>query len=228
VTVVSAEPLPQQARLGAGAAARIAGWLEAEGVTLLGDTAVEALAPKGDPADRPHRVHLAGRGALDADLVLVAGGIAPVSGLAAQAGADVEQDRVRVDEHLRSSVPGLLAAGDVACARNAAAGRHLAVEHWGEALAMGEVAGATAAGSARVWDSVPGFWTEIGDRLLQYAGWGDGYSDARLVDHGEGDFTVWYSDADGRTVGVAASGREQDYERGRALIASGDPVPDAG
>ena len=33
------------------------------------------------------------------------------------------------------------AAGDVALAHNAAAGRHLAVEHWGEALNMGEVAG---------------------------------------------------------------------------------------
>ena len=41
------------------------------------------------------------------------------------------------------------AAGDVALAHNAAAGRHLAVEHWGEALNMGEIAGRAIAGERR-------------------------------------------------------------------------------
>jgi 3-phenylpropionate/trans-cinnamate dioxygenase ferredoxin reductase component len=102
----------------------------------------------------------------------------------------IEGGRVRVDAQMRSSAANVLAAGDVAFAFNAAAGRHLAVEHWGEALAMGQVAGQTAAGAEAAWAEVPGFWSAIGDRTLKYAAWGDGFGHAGLVDHGGGSFTV--------------------------------------
>ncbi|MFF4596349.1 FAD-dependent oxidoreductase [Amycolatopsis sp. NPDC001319] len=51
-------------------------------------------------------------------------------------------------EHLRTSRPDVYAAGDVAWAHNPSAGRALAVEHRSEGLAMGEVAGRSAAGVA--------------------------------------------------------------------------------
>ncbi|MFC5951605.1 NAD(P)/FAD-dependent oxidoreductase [Pseudonocardia lutea] len=226
VTVVSAEDLPQEKRLGADAGRRIAGWLAEDGVTLIGGVQVEAIEPLGDPDQRPRRVRVSGRDPLEADLVLVAGGIDPNVTLARAAGLRVEQDRVVVDEHMRASVPGLYAAGDVAYARNATAGRHLVVEHWGEAEAMGTVAGGVAAGADLRWDAVPGFWTEIGDRTLKYAAWGDGYDRARLVDHGGGAFTVWYADEQGRAVGVATHEADEDYERGSELVAAGKPIPD--
>ena len=87
---------------------------------------------------------------VEGDLILVAGGVKPETALAADAGLDMTQDRVQVDAHMRSSHPDVLAAGDVAFAYNTGAQRHLAVEHWGEALAMERVAGATAAGRDRV------------------------------------------------------------------------------
>ena len=90
-------------------------------------------------------------------MLLVAGGVQPEAGIAAEAGLIVEAGRVRVDAQMRSSAANVLAAGDVAFAFNAAAGRHLAVEHWGEALAMGQVAGQIAAGAEASWDEVPGF-----------------------------------------------------------------------
>ena len=68
---------------------------------------------------------------------------------------------------MRSSHRGageVLAAGDLACAFNTTAGRHLRVEHWGDALGQGEVAGATLAGAEHRWASVPGFWSAIGER----------------------------------------------------------------
>ena len=100
------------------------------------------------------------------------------------------------------------------------AGRPLHVEHWGDALAQGEVAGRTAAGVEAAWDTVPGFWSTIGERTLKYAAWGDGYDDVRIVDHGDGAFTAWYA-RDGACVGVLTHDRDDDYERGRERIEHG-------
>jgi 3-phenylpropionate/trans-cinnamate dioxygenase ferredoxin reductase component len=123
--------------------------------------------------------------------------------------------------------PAALAAArgyrDVSFAHNASAGRRLAVEHWGEALNMGEIAGRNAAGDDVAWDVAPGFWSTIGEHTLKHAAWGDGFDEARLVDHGAA-FTVWYGRA-GITVGVLTHERDEDYERGRELVETGAPLP---
>jgi NADPH-dependent 2,4-dienoyl-CoA reductase/sulfur reductase-like enzyme len=215
VTLVSMEDGPQAARLGDAASQVLRGWLEDEGVSLRLGVKVEAL--------EAGRVRLAGGNSAEGELLLVAGGVEPEAGIAAEAGLKIENGRVLVDAHMRSSDASVLAAGDVAFAFNAAAGRHLAVEHWGEALAMGRVAGQTAAGTESSWAEVPGFWSTIGDRTLKYAAWGDGFDDASLVDHGGGAFTVWYS-RDGAMVGVLTHDADHDYERGRHLIEQHQPA----
>ena len=216
VTLVSMEDGPQAARLGEAVSGVLRAWLEDDGVSLRLGAQVEAI--------EAGRVRLAGQAAAEGDLLLVAGGVEPEAGIAAGAGLAVEAGRVQVDAHMRSSAAGVLAAGDVAFAFNAAAGRHLAVEHWGEALAMGQVAGQTAAGLEASWAEVPGFWSTIGDRTLKYAAWGDGFDDASLVDHGGGAFTVWYSHQ-GATAGVLTHDADHDYERGRRLIEQRQPAP---
>ena len=106
----------------------------------------------------------------------------------------------------------MLAAGDVARAENAAAGRRLRVEHWGDALAQGEVAGRTAAGESARWTGVPGFWTQIGAHTLKYAGWGDGFDEVRVDSDADG-FTAWYRGGD-RIAGVLTHGHDDDYASG--------------
>lgn len=216
VTLVSMEDAPQAARLGDAASQVLRAWLEDDGVSLILGAQVEAI--------EGGRVRLAGQASAKGDLLLVAGGVEPEDGIAAEAGLAVEAGRIRVDARMRSSAASVLAAGDVAVAFNAAAGRHLAVEHWGEALAMGRVAGQTAAGAEVSWAEVPGFWSTIGDLTLKYAAWGDGFDDASLIDHGGGAFTVWYSQ-EGVTVGVLTHDADHDYERGRRLIEQRQPAP---
>jgi 3-phenylpropionate/trans-cinnamate dioxygenase ferredoxin reductase component len=216
VTLVSMEDGPQAGRLGDAASRALRAWLEDDGVSLRLGVQVEAIEGR--------RVRLAGEASAEGDLILVAGGVEPEAGIAAEGGLALEAGRIQVDEHMRSSVARVLAAGDVAFAFNAAAGRHLAVEHWGEALAMGRVAGLTAAGAEASWAEVPGFWSTIGDRTLKYAAWGDGFDDASLVDHGGGAFTVWYSQQ-GVTVGVLTHDADNDYERGRRLVEQRQPTP---
>jgi NADPH-dependent 2,4-dienoyl-CoA reductase/sulfur reductase-like enzyme len=207
VTLVSDEDIPHASRLGEEAGRRITGWLEAAGVTLKLGEPVEELT----------------EGA--ADLVLMAAGVQPRAGLAETAGLEVRDGRIVVDEHMRTSAEGVYAAGDVAFAHNVKAGRHLAVEHWGEALNMGEIAGRAIAGDADAqWDVAPGFWSTIGEHTLKYVAWGDGFDEARLVEHGKGAWTIWYG-TEGRTVGVLTHDRDEDYESGRGLVETGAPLP---
>ena len=118
---------------------------------------------------------------------------------------------------MESADPRLLAAGDVAFAFNKVAGRRLRVEHWGEALNMGAVAGKTMAGKAAAWDVAPGFWSTIGNRTLKYVGWGDGWEQSRFEAGEEGAFACWYG-RDGELVGVVSHLDDAAYERGRELI----------
>ena len=134
VTLVSDEDIPHASRLGEEAGRRITGWLEA-GVDCAGTTSKRSAR---------HASTATGEDA--ADLILMAGGVQPRAGLAETAGLDVRDGRIVVDERMRTSAEGVYAAGDVALAHNTAAGRHLAVEHWGEALNMGEIAGRRIAG----------------------------------------------------------------------------------
>jgi len=71
------------------------------------------------------------------------------------------------------------------------------------------------------------FWSEIGAHTLKYSAWGDGYDEARVVEHGGGAFTVWYADARGKLVGVLTHERDEDYERGGDLLAARASLQDA-
>ncbi|HEY4827829.1 MAG TPA: FAD-dependent oxidoreductase [Solirubrobacteraceae bacterium] len=214
VTLISDESEPNAARLGEAAARRIRGWLEAEGVDLRLGAAVESIAPGF--------IVTGGDAKVRAPVLVMAGGVAPRAELAASAGLELESGAVPVDAHQRTARPGLYAAGDVAFAENATAGRHLRVEHWGDALGQGEVAGRNAAGADAVWDAVPGFWSTIGEHVLKYAAWGDGFNASRFEDHGDGAFTVWYG-REGTIVGVLTHERDEDYESGSELIGKGAP-----
>jgi 3-phenylpropionate/trans-cinnamate dioxygenase ferredoxin reductase subunit len=216
VTVVSDERLPHATRLGPEAGARIQGWLKELNVELVLASPVEEIGERS--------VHVPGRDPLMAELILMATGVRPAAGLAETAGLAVRDGRVVVDASMRTSAEGVFAAGDVALAHNVKANRHLAVDHWGDALKMGEIAGRTLAGDPAEWNVTPAWFSTIGDHTLKHASWGDGFDETRLVDHGAGAFTVWYGNA-GTTVGVLTHERDADYETGRERVETGAPMP---
>jgi 3-phenylpropionate/trans-cinnamate dioxygenase ferredoxin reductase component len=220
VELVSDESAPNVARLGDEAAAALAGWLREQDVSLHLGTAVDQIRRTADGFEVT-----ADGATVDGNLVIMATGVAPRGELAASAaGIDLADGAIPVSADMRSARADVLAAGDVCRAENVAAGRPLRVEHWGDALAQGEIAGATAAGREAVWDQVPGFWSTIGSRTLKYAAWGDGYDQTRFERHPNGGFTAWYG-REGRTVGVLTHEADEDYERGSELIAQGAPWP---
>jgi 3-phenylpropionate/trans-cinnamate dioxygenase ferredoxin reductase subunit len=224
VTVIGQEPRPQQARLGEQAGERIAGWLAELGVELIAGAEVGAVR-------EGRTVELVDGRRIEAASIVLGMGVSPRGDLARAAhlplheGAVVVDGSMRVEQASRSGEAqcAVLAVGDVAYAYNACAGRHLRVEHWGDALGQGEVAGSVLAGESTAWDSVPGFWSTIGEHTLKYAAWGDGHDDARFEQHDDGAFTVWYSRG-GALVGVLTHERDEDYERGRELIGAGAAI----
>jgi NADPH-dependent 2,4-dienoyl-CoA reductase/sulfur reductase-like enzyme len=218
-TLVTPEPAPQAARLGDWVGDRLAEWLVAAGVEMRPGAQVEDI-------EAPCTARLDDGSVLDADLVLAAVGVTQSRPFLTGSGLQLHDGRLVVDEELRTSDPRVWAAGDVARAQHAVAGRPLEVEHWGDAITMGRLAGGNAAahgpdgtGEPGRWSAPPGFWSEIGEHTLKYSAWGDGYDQERVVEHGHGAFTVWYADAAGELVGVLTHDRDEDYERGGELLA---------
>ena len=223
VTLLGEERLPQQSRLGDEVGERLLGWLEGEGIDVRLGAGVLAI----EPAPGGGWLVYAGEpGApVAADTVLQAAGAAPRVELARDAGLALRDGAVLADERMRTSADGVFVAGDLAFAVNAAAKRRLRVEHWGEALGQGAVAGAGMARAGERWETAPGFWSTIARRTLKYVAWGDGYEHVRVEHHGGRAFTAWYSDRRGICVGALCHDRDEDYERGRELIEAGEPAP---
>ena len=214
-TLVAPDRVPQAKRLGEDAGSRIVEILTAAGAHFAGSKSVTAIDDG--------IVHLDDRSTIRGDLILAATGVTPQSALATEAGITTSNGRIVVDAQLRTSAENIYAVGDVAFAHNNTAGRRLAVEHWQDAVDQGHIAGAAAAGRPDQWDSVPGFWTTIGDATMKYHAWGDGFDRAHFVEH-PGGFTVWY-EKDGTTVGVLTHNADDDYDRGEELIQHHEPIP---
>jgi NAD(P)H-nitrite reductase large subunit len=213
VTLATLEAAPQVERLGPEVGVEIAAWLESLGVELMPEAELAELRSAGD---RSIRARFTDRHEATVDRVLLALGVERNDGLAAAAGLAVE-DGIQVDSAMATADPRILAAGDVAFAFNSAAGRRLRVEHWGEALNMGEVAGKTMAGAEAGWNVAPGFWSTIGEQTIKYVGWGDGWDDAGFEAGDDGAWACRY-ERDGELVGVATHREDAAYERGRELI----------
>jgi NAD(P)H-nitrite reductase large subunit len=95
------------------AGAMLKRWCESKGVDVKTGTRVSGLAQSGEGLS----VTLDGGETLSADLVVVATGVAPNVDFLDGTGIDID-DGVRVDDHMKTSIDGIYAAGDVAQGRD--------------------------------------------------------------------------------------------------------------
>ncbi|MET8698898.1 FAD-dependent oxidoreductase [Kitasatospora sp. NPDC004723] len=215
VTVVEAGPAPVPGALPAEVGRAMAAWYAEAGVDLRCGTGVAAVEPGA--------VLLADGSHLPADEVVVGIGARPATGWLAGTGVALDAaGAVLVDERLRTTVPGVLAAGDCVSYPSARSGARLTVQHWDHALQSGEAVAATLLGTdAPPYDPVQYFWSEQFGRMAQYAG-----------RHGAGDELLWRgspSDAgwsvlwlrDGALRALLAVDRPRDLTQGRRLIERG-------
>jgi 3-phenylpropionate/trans-cinnamate dioxygenase ferredoxin reductase subunit len=121
---------------------------------------------------------------IPATVVVVGVGIRPETALAETAGVRIDNGVV-TDAALRTSVPGIWAAGDVANWESTLLGRHVRVEHWANANDGGLAAGRSMAGVDLTYDPVPFFYSDQYDAGLEYAGYVPRDADAELIVRGD-------------------------------------------
>ncbi len=154
---------------------------------------------------------------LAVDVVVAGLGIQPNVELAEQAGIRVENGIV-VDEMLRTNVPEIFAAGDVANFFNPALGIRMRVEHEDNANTMGAAAGRAMAGQGTPYTHLPFFYSdlfalgyeavgELDPRLEVISDWKDPFKEG-----------VIYYLKDGNVRGVLLWGIFGKVDDARALI----------
>lgn len=196
VTMVFPDDAPGAGRFPTEISEQVTARFTEAGVTLRSGAGVSGGAAAGDGM----QLTLDDGSTLMADLVVVGIGIEPASDLAAEAGADRSEDGgIVVDDHLRTSLPGVLAAGDVASYPDPLLGRRR-VEHEDNALTMGKAAGRAMAGADEAYDHTPMFYSDLFDLGYEAVGRMDASLET-VVDPTDDGAVVYYLDDD-RVVGV--------------------------
>ena len=135
------------------------------GTRLLMGTGVEAF--EGGAA--VERVRTSDGRELECDFVVVGVGVEPRTELAAKARLTLDNG-IAVDERLRTSAPGVFAAGDVANAYHPFYGERIRVEHWANALNQGPAAARSMLGGDAPYDRLPYFFSDQYDVGMEYSG----------------------------------------------------------
>jgi 3-phenylpropionate/trans-cinnamate dioxygenase ferredoxin reductase component len=137
---------------------------------------------------------------VEGDLVVVGVGVAPRVELAEAGGLTVDNGIV-VDDRLRTSVPNVYAAGDVANAWHPLFGARLRVEHWANALNQGPAAARNMLGADQPYDRIPYFFSDQYDVGMEYSGHAPGWD--RVVFRGgpdTGEFVAFWLDGERRVL----------------------------
>jgi 3-phenylpropionate/trans-cinnamate dioxygenase ferredoxin reductase component len=120
---------------------------------------------------------------LPCDLAIVGVGIQLNTELAAAAGLEVDPHHgIVTDERLETRVAGVFAAGDAVAYPDPLGGR-MHFEHWDNAIASGQAAGANMAGGDEPYRHIPYFFSDQFDLALNMLGYPS--SDAQIVMRGD-------------------------------------------
>ncbi|HEY0643070.1 MAG TPA: FAD-dependent oxidoreductase, partial [Nocardioides sp.] len=167
VTVVEALDVPLERQLGPEMGLVCSSLHADHGVRLLCGTGVAGFTGNG----RVTGVQLADGRLLPADIVVAGVGVRPATDWLAGSGVQAD-DGVVCDAGCASSVPGVVAVGDVARCPNPFTGRHARIEHWTNATEQAKTAARTLLSgvSAPAPVSAPYFWSDQYRVRIQLAG----------------------------------------------------------
>jgi 3-phenylpropionate/trans-cinnamate dioxygenase ferredoxin reductase component len=191
-------------------------YLEKRGVRIHPESAPRKLEGDG----RVQRVALPDGRTVECDFAVAAVGATPNMDLLH--GTPIAAGRaILADEHCRTSVPGIYAAGDCAAVFDPLFGKHRVLDHWDNAMVTGALAGRNMAGIDEAYSAVNYFFSDVFE--LSLSGWGDSrHIDRRLLrgtpNVDAPDFVEFGLAADGRIVQVLAVGHAGEDETLRDLV----------
>ena len=186
---------------------------QARGVTIRTGLRVASFVGPG----RLRAVVCSSGETVDADLAVVGVGIVPNVELAQAAGLDCDNGIV-VDEHARTSDPNIYAAGDCTNHPNPLLGRRLRLESVPNAMEQSRVAAANLAGNARIYASIPWFWSDQYDLKLQMVGFSaEGERQVVRGDQAAGRFSIFHFRGDA-VVAADAVNSPREFMAARQLV----------
>ena len=234
VTLVDPNPTPLARALGTEIGGAVAQLMRRAGVDFRPGIQVKSL--EGDAAGRVVCAHLAGDGAIEADLVIVALGAVRRTGWLAEAGLMADPGGVTCDAACRvlqgDGQPDdrIYAAGDVARWPNPYyGGRLVSVEHWGNAVEQAEHAARNmlaGPGDRRPYEHLPAFWSSQFGINIKLVGLTEG-ADSLAVVHGSRAayrFLAVYGRA-GRSIAAVSFDEARWLPAYADRIAMGAPLP---
>lgn len=217
VTLIEGSPIPLARAFGT----EIGSWYrelhESNGVRLVCGSSVQSL--QGSPGGVT--VTLSNGESLRADVVAAGIGAAPAVEWLAGSGVKVSNG-VTCTPELQTSVPNIVAAGDVASWRNPVFDEEMRIEHWSNAVDQGRHAAATLLGERDPFASVPYFWTDQHDRKMRFVGRTAGATDIRIEEMSE-DKLVATLGRDGVLIGALTVCAPRQLARYKVAIQNRTP-----
>jgi len=183
------------------------------GVRMVFSETVERFEGDG----RLERVITEGGREIEADVAVIGVGVEPAVEIMAGTGLD-QGGGIPAGPTLETTVPGIFAAGDVARHDHPVFGP-IRVEHYDNALKMGEHAAHAMLGSKEVFDDPHWFWSDQYDSRVEMAGYAPTWD--RMVVRGsfeERAFCAFLLDADGVVRSTVSIDWKRDVRRSFGLI----------
>lgn len=167
-------------------------------------------------------VRLANGQEIDADLVLLAAGIAPNVDLAADCGLTLDNG-IAVDETLLTEDPAISALGDCAAFPPAGGSGRIRLESVQAATDHARTISKRLTGHPAPYTATPWFWSDQADWKLQIAGIGDGAEDTHMVERDAGAVCVLRF-RDDLLQAVETVNMAKEHMAARRLLVPGAPV----
>jgi NADPH-dependent 2,4-dienoyl-CoA reductase/sulfur reductase-like enzyme len=158
---------------------------------------------------------------LAADLVVAGIGVTPATDWLEGSGVRLA-DGVVCDESLRASVPGVVAAGDVARWYNMLFDETMRIEQWSNAVEQGRHAALALLGETDVFASVPYFWSDQFDAKIRFVGRANAAEEVRVTRIGDTSMVALFG-RDGVLRGALCVNAPRQLARYRKAIQ--DQVP---
>ncbi len=163
------------------------------------------------------------------ELVVIGIGVRPAVAWLSGSGVELD-DGVTCDATLTTTVPGILAVGDVASWYNPLFEERMRVEHWTNAVEQARHAASTllaAPGDAEPFASAPMFWSDQFDIKIQGAGHPRASDELRIIGETEAERFLAIYARNERLVGAVAFSQPPKLVRLRGLIAQRGTVAEA-
>lgn len=154
---------------------------------------------------------------IECDFAVVGVGVEPVIDFVVASGVQTGNG-ILVDEHCRTSVEDVYAAGDVANHYHPVFQQRMRVEHWQNAMQQGAAAARSMLGTGTPYDAVHWFWSDQYDVNLQYAGFHQPWDQFVVRGSLEARNFIAFYLSDGRVDAVVALNRGKDVRRVMPLI----------